>query len=686
MAPSVSLRLGVAAVLGMGSGAVVAVPAITSILTSYSTLGTPTTLTIAGSGFCSTAAGSCATKPTISLNGSALTVSAATATSVTAAFVAAPPDGDYLLSLTAGTSGAVTYGLTIESLDKVATGATGPTGAVGAAGAKGSTGPTGAAGSAGAKGATGATGPTGPAGTSGSATVTIGTTTTGAPGSAASVTNTGTGTAAKLNFVIPQGATGAVGPQGSQGVQGVAGPQGIQGPVGATGQTGATGPAANLPTNIATCVPQVDGAGVISSDGAECNPVVSSSWWNTTMGTFAGRYNAGSHDNTAVGMFALSGGAAGSGNTAVGSTALQASNDATGSSFNSALGYAALQRVRIGSGNTAVGTAALWFLDTGTYNDAFGYSAGLSLTLGSGNLFLGKDAGASLQVGSNNIYIRSRGVGGLSQESGTIRIGEDVFHNRAFFAGIASSNLSSDASALPVVIDSATGQLGVGAFTTGPQGPVGPAGAVGPQGPQGLQGAQGVAGAVGPQGIQGPAGPQGVQGIQGPIGPTGLMGGFVVRDANGSLLGPLVIDAISPNPSGFGGYGVLITTSIGPFFLPVTYLGWPNAATFDPLTGYALVTLIVRGALYYTTTDCSGTPYTDTPWGAKGLFRSVSAVDTSSIYIWSGQVAAVGVRSVKQWDPSGQNCQTTNSVGDMGVPAVIAISSLGSLPFTLGNN
>lgn len=53
---------------------------------------------------------------------------------------------------------------------------------------------------------TGIPGPQGPAGT-----LTIGTVTTGAPGTAAKVTNSGTSTNAILNFVIPQGTAGAPG-------------------------------------------------------------------------------------------------------------------------------------------------------------------------------------------------------------------------------------------------------------------------------------------------------------------------------------------------------------------------------------------------------------------------------------------------------------------------------------------
>lgn len=59
----------------------------------------------------------------------------------------------------------------------------------------------------------GGVGPTGTAGAA--ASVQVGTVTTGAPGSSASVVNAGTSSAAVLNFTIPAGATGATGPAGS---------------------------------------------------------------------------------------------------------------------------------------------------------------------------------------------------------------------------------------------------------------------------------------------------------------------------------------------------------------------------------------------------------------------------------------------------------------------------------------
>lgn len=117
-----------------------------------------------------------------------------------------------------------------------ATGATGPQGATGPAGATGPQGPqgetgpqgiqgiqgiqgepgpqgeqgiqgeTGPAGAAGPQGPQGDPGPQGTAGTA--ATITIGAVTTGAAGTSVSVTNSGTSSAAILNFTIPKGDTG----------------------------------------------------------------------------------------------------------------------------------------------------------------------------------------------------------------------------------------------------------------------------------------------------------------------------------------------------------------------------------------------------------------------------------------------------------------------------------------------
>jgi len=87
----------------------------------------------------------------------------------------------------------------------------------------------------------------------GSSTITLGTVSTGNPGTSVSITNTGTATAPLFNFTIPRGdvgpqglkgdtgntgATGATGPAGSNGEQGLKGDTGLTGPAGTNGTNG----------------------------------------------------------------------------------------------------------------------------------------------------------------------------------------------------------------------------------------------------------------------------------------------------------------------------------------------------------------------------------------------------------------------------------------------------------------
>ena len=73
------------------------------------------------------------------------------------------------------------------------------------------------------------------------ATITIGAVTTGAEGSAATVTNVGTVNAAVLNIAIPRGTTGAPGVKGDKGDKGDTGANGLKGDKGDKGDTGAQG-------------------------------------------------------------------------------------------------------------------------------------------------------------------------------------------------------------------------------------------------------------------------------------------------------------------------------------------------------------------------------------------------------------------------------------------------------------
>ena len=84
----------------------------------------------------------------------------------------------------------------------------------------------------------------------GSSTITVGTVTTGEPGSSVSITNSGTSSAAVLNFSVPKGDvgpqglkgdTGLTGDKGDTGDTGDTGPAGIQGPKGDTGTAGTNG-------------------------------------------------------------------------------------------------------------------------------------------------------------------------------------------------------------------------------------------------------------------------------------------------------------------------------------------------------------------------------------------------------------------------------------------------------------
>ena len=138
-----------------------------------------------------------------------------------------------------------------------AQGPVGPTGPQGQRGPQGDTGPQGQKGDTGEVGPTGPTGPTGPQGPKGdtgprgdkgdtgaqgpAGTIEIGSVTTGSTDAPASVSNSGTATAAVLDFVIPRGEKGDTGPRGDKGDTGATGPQGERGERGYRGDPGKDG-------------------------------------------------------------------------------------------------------------------------------------------------------------------------------------------------------------------------------------------------------------------------------------------------------------------------------------------------------------------------------------------------------------------------------------------------------------
>ena len=146
--------------------------------------------------------------------------------------------------------------------------------------------------------------------------------------------------------------------------------------------------------------------------------------------------------NTFVGQVSGNATVTGMQNTGVGTSALSALSSGE---FNVAAGNGSLDNLTTGTYNTAVGQTALTELVTGSYNTAVGYNAGLNYT------------GAE----NSNILIGNKGVVG---ESNVIRIGNatgvgNENQNSCYIQGIYSQTVSN---AKAVMIDSVTGQLGVG--------------------------------------------------------------------------------------------------------------------------------------------------------------------------------------------------------------------------------
>jgi hypothetical protein len=170
---------------------------------------------------------------------------------------------------------------------------------------------------------------------------------------------------------------------------------------------------------------------------------------------------------------------------------------------------------------------------------------------------------------------------------------------------------------------------------TGPAGPIGPAGSSGPMGPSG---AQGTTGSTGAAGAQGPIGATGPTGATGPPGATGTS--IFAYDANNVLIGQL-----------YPGGEVLITSQGTPFYVFV------NTAGF-----------IYNGGLYFTTSDCSGTPYFWTGATIPQLisYATLSAPGSSTVYIPGTPALTIGINSGLQPD-------NTCYAAQFGAPTVLPV-------------
>ena len=113
-----TIRVSVAAALGLVSATAPSAPSVKSVYKTYSTAGTLTTLTINGSGLCGVP---CATAPSVTLGGTALPLTSFTDT-VLVATVPLLSVGEYSLGITPSGGTTTSYGW-VNDDDKKASGA-----------------------------------------------------------------------------------------------------------------------------------------------------------------------------------------------------------------------------------------------------------------------------------------------------------------------------------------------------------------------------------------------------------------------------------------------------------------------------------------------------------------------------------------------------------------------------------
>ena len=177
---------------------------------------------------------------------------------------------------------------------------------------------------------------------------------------------------------------------------------------------------------------------------------------NTATGESALEQNTGGHYNTATGAFSLRNNIDGYDNTATGQSALE---ENTTGNRNTASGFQALHFNLDGSDNVASGFNSLLRNSSGSFNAAAGVDALRDNTSGNSNTGVGHLAGANA-TGSNNIYLGAD-VQGVAGESNTIYLGNQGTQTKTVIAGIRGTTVTGGE---PVVVD-ANGRLGTGAVT-----------------------------------------------------------------------------------------------------------------------------------------------------------------------------------------------------------------------------
>jgi hypothetical protein len=496
-------------------------------------------ITVTGSGFCPSGA----TKPTVVLKATTLTVTSACNNNSLTAELPSLSAGAYSLTITNSEKQSATFDVTYGAIGAQGpVGATGPKGATGATGATGAQGPQGLQGPQGSAGlASTVPGPQGPQGPTGLASTVPGPQgpqgltgpmgpqgLQGPPGSQGLTGATGATGAPGADSLVP-------GPMGPQGLTGPMGPQGLTGPQGQLGQAGPMGPAGNL------------------------------NWtgtWNSTQ-----NYNVGD----AVTF-------AGASYVAIQPNVSQQPNVSTGAPTvnNFTITFPCFPPVsRNGQGGAdcstlpgaidgAVNTLTFSLpVDLSTFSEYYSYNNEFFELVNVNGQVNGNNVSLLLEYfdttqepynGSLLIYMLAPNQYGAWFNAVTINITSTAPTPNLFVWNAGTPYATMDVGSIPVVGNQTWGVTGNGPVTYYVTEPISDSwsiiAAAGTQGAQGAAGPQGPVGSIGPQGPAGPTGPQGSTGATGPTGPLAAQTYYTVAST-----GP----SISPS-SGLGVAPVVVAT------------------------------------------------------------------------------------------------------------------------------
>jgi F5/8 type C domain-containing protein/collagen triple helix repeat protein/carbohydrate binding protein with CBM5/12 domain len=341
------------------------------------------------------------------------------------------------------------------------------------------------------------------------ATVAIGSTNTGAAGTQASVTNSGTSSAAVLNFTIPQGAAGATGFQGPAGLPGPQGPKGDPGLTfkGAWDSTAAYA-VGDVVTYGGSSYTAMAAIGAQQSSGL---PIPSTGWqllYVDSQATDCGDY-------AATNVFDGNGSTIWHTEYCLGSPPPPHEIQIDLGAIYNIGGFRYLPR----QDSSANGNVRNYEFYVSTDGVSWGTAAS------TGTLITSSTDKTQKQVtfnGKQGRYVRFRAMTEVNSGPWTSAAELNVL-----------KALSPDSDATNWAVLAASGS----------KGGKGDTGATGPQGKQGPQGVQG------PQGLIGPIGPQGPQGLQGATGATGQ--GYTWKGAWSAATAYAAYDSVSHNGSSY---------------------------------------------------------------------------------------------------------------------------------------